>query len=327
LRPAHDLTSGAKLLNVKAIRANLMREAKAALEMSLEQTLKDAKEKAPVRDIFTGGSHGRSGLVSVGNNPRSRARRGSEMLVAERGIKVIRRKPEDQAAFMEAVKQQSWARHRYELLETNKFGSPTGRTQRLISHPRAFDPVLIDVAGTPRRAFGGFRDVTGLGFGEGGRSNLPFRTMAGPPELLEPASGSRSREEAAPLQTVEEYLGVRGRAELARQSRIFQRAESGIAGTGLPAGRYSSRANSALYSSSTGDTTIGGRLRDEIYRTGVRDTGKTISGWVVSPTPYAKYQEYGTSRHRPQPYMRPALYKAREHLPRLVKAHLGRKFR
>jgi len=64
--------------------------------------------------------------------------------------------------------------------------------------------------------------------------------------------------------------------------------------------------------------TLGGRLRDEIFADDVTATGELVFGDVVSPTLYAKYQEYGTSKHRAQPYMRPALYEMRTRFPRIV---------
>lgn len=132
--------------------------------------------------------------------------------------------------------------------------------------------------------------------------------------------------------SVEDLLSYKGRNELKRQLDAFNRAESRIPGTGVPfvgprpkQGTFSSLINSAFHVTKTGETELGGRLRDEIFRTSIRDTGKTISGWVVSPTPYAKYQEYGTSHNRPQPYMRPALYRMRQRLPRIVAQSLGRR--
>lgn len=56
---------------------------------------------------------------------------------------------------------------------------------------------------------------------------------------------------------------------------------------------------------------IGGRLRDEIRITGPMKRGGTTWMYVESPTPYAIHQEYGTKRHRAQPFLRPALYESR----------------
>jgi HK97 gp10 family phage protein len=55
-----------------------------------------------------------------------------------------------------------------------------------------------------------------------------------------------------------------------------------------------------------GKTFVGGRLRSEITYTPASVDGGLITGHVVSPTPYAKYVEFGTRHSRAQPYLRPA---------------------
>ena len=73
-------------------------------------------------------------------------------------------------------------------------------------------------------------------------------------------------------------------------------------------------------------TRIGGRLREEIfsYEPDVSTIGNLVEGYVVSPTPYAIHQEYGTRHHRSHPYMRPALYEARGRLRRDVASSISR---
>jgi HK97 gp10 family phage protein len=56
---------------------------------------------------------------------------------------------------------------------------------------------------------------------------------------------------------------------------------------------------------------LGGRLRDEIHATQARMVGRRIVVQVVSPTPYAKYQEYGTNHNPAHPYLRPAAHEHR----------------
>jgi hypothetical protein len=53
-------------------------------------------------------------------------------------------------------------------------------------------------------------------------------------------------------------------------------------------------------------TYLGGRLRSEI-RAMPASGGPLFIAKVISPTPYAKYVEYGTRRSRAQPYLRPAI--------------------
>lgn len=48
--------------------------------------------------------------------------------------------------------------------------------------------------------------------------------------------------------------------------------------------------------------------------------------YVESPTPYATYQEFGTSHNRPQPFLRPALYESRNILRFEVRKAVDRRF-
>lgn len=56
---------------------------------------------------------------------------------------------------------------------------------------------------------------------------------------------------------------------------------------------------------------IGGRLRGELRMSQQVREGDEIWYYVESPTPYAIYQEFGTTKHRAQPFLRPALYESR----------------
>lgn len=87
------------------------------------------------------------------------------------------------------------------------------------------------------------------------------------------------------------FLTSRGRAELMEVGRTQERG----------------RNMTAIYTHG-GESTLGGRLRGEI--TAEMDTRMrrgSIIGRVISPTPYARYVEFPTSRTEAQPYMRPAL--------------------
>jgi len=55
-----------------------------------------------------------------------------------------------------------------------------------------------------------------------------------------------------------------------------------------------------------GQTFVGGRLRSEITYTAASVNGGLVTGSVISPTPYAKYVEFGTRHARAQSYLRPA---------------------
>lgn len=61
------------------------------------------------------------------------------------------------------------------------------------------------------------------------------------------------------------------------------------------------------------EQTIGGRLRGEIdVIVAAEWEGEQIWGYVISPTPYAKYQEFGTRHNAAHPYLRPALRESAE---------------
>jgi len=63
-----------------------------------------------------------------------------------------------------------------------------------------------------------------------------------------------------------------------------------------------------------------GRLRAEVHAEPAAG-GPVFVARVVSPTPYAKYQEFGTRHNRAQPYLRPALAAQRSaYRARLAKA-------
>lgn len=73
-----------------------------------------------------------------------------------------------------------------------------------------------------------------------------------------------------------------------------------------------------------GRTFIGGRLRGEIYATEASMSGSRAEAWVISPTRYAKYQEFGTVHNRAHPFLRPAAEESRQDVAALVKAAVER---
>jgi hypothetical protein len=81
-------------------------------------------------------------------------------------------------------------------------------------------------------------------------------------------------------------------------------------------------------------THVGGRLRDELHVEGpVRNAGM-ISWFVVSATKdpetgrlYPQDQEFGTRRHPPHPFLRPALHESRDKLRQNVRRSVKEGFR
>ena len=63
---------------------------------------------------------------------------------------------------------------------------------------------------------------------------------------------------------------------------------------------------------------IGGRLRGEIYSEAPSVSGLQAESWVISPTEYAKYQEFGTRHNRAHPFLRPAAEESRDEVVGLI---------
>jgi HK97 gp10 family phage protein len=93
------------------------------------------------------------------------------------------------------------------------------------------------------------------------------------------------------------------------------------------AGRYEvARAKKAGQDTPLYKGRVGGRLRGELRVSEQEKTGTEIWYYIESPTPYAKYQEFGTSRHRAQPFLRPALYESRGALRYEVRRAVDKSF-
>lgn len=67
---------------------------------------------------------------------------------------------------------------------------------------------------------------------------------------------------------------------------------------------------------------LGGRLRDEIHPTPA-SPGQRMTATVESPTPYAKYQEFGTRHNPSHPFLRPAADESREEVVSTVRGLVG----
>jgi HK97 gp10 family phage protein len=63
---------------------------------------------------------------------------------------------------------------------------------------------------------------------------------------------------------------------------------------------------------------VGGRLRGEIYATDPSISGDHAEIWVISPTSYGRFQEYGTRHNAAHPFLRPAAEESRSQVAALV---------
>lgn len=87
-------------------------------------------------------------------------------------------------------------------------------------------------------------------------------------------------------------------------------------------GAYEVRSMRAAFAS-WGHLHVGGRLRGEIHATGVNVAGGQAEAWVISPTPYAKYQEFGTRHNAAHPFLRPAAEESRAEIVSRIAAAVG----
>lgn len=87
-------------------------------------------------------------------------------------------------------------------------------------------------------------------------------------------------------------------------------------------GRYEVNTGRANFRARGRATQVGGRLKGEIRAIPGRVEGRLVVSEVISPTPYAKHQEFG-NRHNPaHPYMRPAAAESRPVVASEVRAGL-----
>jgi hypothetical protein len=100
------------------------------------------------------------------------------------------------------------------------------------------------------------------------------------------------------------FLDWRGRAELKELGRTTHATPVGV---NLATGKIITRRPTSAIFSQGGKSTLGGRLRGEIRGFLEPVKGGIVTGWLNSPTPYARFVEFPTSRTAEQPYMRPTL--------------------
>jgi hypothetical protein len=79
--------------------------------------------------------------------------------------------------------------------------------------------------------------------------------------------------------------------------------------------RYSLNEQTGRVRRLEGPERLGGRLRAGIESVPAAPESSSLwMGYVVSPVSYSRWQEFGTGRHRAQPFLRPALYESRRQL-------------
>lgn len=264
-------------------------------EAGLRMTLR-AKHYAPVRRVFAGMRRGAwKGPSGVSTIPMGLRR---QLGIRSDAPDVSRRVTEMSRNDFESMRNNARApRYRADMGlqgdNRNTRRLPSGNANSMIP---VFKQGNKRIQGDFRRVENGrLVRVATISREVGGRSRRDRGTRAGTPRLL-----TRGRYELKTGRSV--YPSML--AELSRE-RQASRPIRGLSVGGL--------------GTMTQDR-LGGRLRGEIRWEAATVQGSLIQGWVVSPTEYARFQEFGTSRNRPHPYLRPALYEAKSYFPRMVRS-------
>lgn len=120
-----------------------------------------------------------------------------------------------------------------------------------------------------------------------------------------------------------------------RERRIIKTRDGGLrvsgwAGPGHPHKELSARGRwELLYGHTRAISShykghLGGRLRGEIDKGEVEQEKERATIEVISPTAYAKYQEFGTRRHPAHPFLRPALHESGSEFASIVAEAVGK---
>lgn len=296
-------------LNYDAVLRMVMTVGRVSLAEAQEEMEGRAKKHAPVRDVFARTGNRRSEQV-----PRGVFRKGDQIF----GRKVRHHTAERQDRFLRQVKAQK-APNRQATIDD----------QRVRASSRGIRPLLGNKGS---RSQGPYRRVSL----DGGRASLR------PVEVRSEGSASsralqgqvkggelnRANRVIGKIQSARKAAGqpalqpVDIRRELGRASISFRKKAGLETLDKAQQAKAKILRGTALHVSASGELTLGGRLRDEIYSGEITQDGSVLYADVISPTDYGKYQEYGTSRHRAQPYMRPALYEMRTRFPLILKRAL-----
>lgn len=288
------------------IQQAIVAKALVGLRKATEYTLERARYHAPVRSIF------------------KRTRRGSPIPTSWRTMRSEKRyqaflasKARTRAVDITSVSEtRSWARR--QEVRSQMSGAPTstrqprhGTTGQFAGHRNSLIPVFSgrSPAGVPFRFTGDFRRFSA---GKLMKVASVRQTSVQTREVDNP----RGKVSIQQPWSAESMLSAQGRWELAHAGR-------GRKGR-FPDGRKFTLP--ALFVGSDKKTRLGGRLRGELRIRGPERHAGSMWMYVESPTPYATYQEFGTSHNRPQPFLRPALYESRNILRFEVRKAVDRRF-
>jgi len=322
-------------INYQQVKLNVDRWGEAALDKALTELRDRAQERAPVRDVFRRGRQ-KKGPEMVARGIFSTNSSGA--VVARKNIWHHSDKSRDK--FLAQVNAQS-AQNK-EVRRPNESGDEgdTRKYLRTRGNYKSWQPVLgskgsrftgefrrvgvndlgrLEPRNTNRYDGKGTTTQTGQDTYDNLLNSKGRRTISRIQDRIDSENKRRRTKGKRKLQSVE-VTNLIHEAIAAERKRVNPNDKKSPLAT---IRRKGSMVGGLSISGSEG-MALGGRLRSEIYRTEVTKSNSRIYGEVISPTYYARYQEYGTSRHRAQPYMRPALYEMRSRLPQLFKSEVAR---
>jgi hypothetical protein len=287
------------LFDTAKIKSGIMERAQKGLQETAEFTLGRAKHHAPVRAVF------------------KRTRRGKAF--TNKGAITTKAAYQKFLDSKERRARVDVARHARTSVKSVSTTTSSGKEFR----------GKIEVGGDIETAITGSREQSG-GIIRGGRrmgrgtsfsghanSLVPtfregnynvageFRRIGPVPDVIRQRKGQASR--VVRSETGERFAERKG----LRQSPLEASRDRAMSSRG----RYEfKQARLGTARSAAFNDRVGGRLRGEIRLLPLEWEGSVLWAYVESPTPYARHQEYGTTRHRAQPFMRPALYESRAKL-------------
>lgn len=277
-------------IDTEKVQLNIIAMALGGLRRTAQFTLARAKYHAPVRQLF--GDRSRRPSVPKGRNVEGWEKKGWRYIRSEAQYQaVIRSQPRrfgmakgrdlDTQAALEAMRNtQSGGmlpRRIHEDWGSSHMASGAGVAGR--ASTRSGGTYASRFSGHANTLFPVLRDTVGT------KVTGDLRRWGGTPEFIQQMKGKPSRLVSKRILPVK-MMNAAGRYEYNDKSV-----------GNLPRALFRGR--------------IGGRLRGEIVVEGPEASMNEYWMYVVSPTPYAEPQEFGSAHNKAHPYLRPALYESR----------------
>lgn len=291
----------------EATKQEILQRAEVGLVAAGEHALARARHHAPVRAIF---KRDRRGKAFTGKGPISTKAAYSKFLVSK-----ARSRRVDIGRFVTTGQKDVTVKTATGKVEQRKISVGGDYESASFAAKQRTNSVI-----TKGRRIG---DATGTSFSGHANSFAPvlrkngyritgdFRRVGPVADVIRQRKGQASR----PLR--EESLTMHGRGNMIENFRV--RALSSRGRYEVKRATTKGMGNSGLFRGR-----VGGRLRGELHLKPPQWRGDTLWVYVESPTEYGPYQEFGTTRNRAQPFLRPALYESRGILRSKVRSAIGK---